>query len=253
MLYRVGYLCLGAAMTCFPVVAQIAEPIFAKSAVPFLPGSGSVKLDYVGGIGSSGVNSQVIPQTTLEAGGFEGLEFLAKFPLLRASPSLGAPAVIAGGQTTIGARYLLLGGAKRSYALSIQGVVESPTGDSQLVGNSLHLTPTLLGEWRPTGQIVIYSNLAFDRPIGGIGPKSAFFEYAHAVGWEIATHLVPLFELVGSTNTFNGRIQLVGQTELILRSGPHWEFKGGLALGLNSQTAHLGLHAQAAWFWGRRE
>jgi hypothetical protein len=67
----------------FPIRAQVAEPILTKSAIPFSPGTGSIKLDYAGGIGQGGGNSQVIPEGTLKLGVRDGLEVLARFPLLR--------------------------------------------------------------------------------------------------------------------------------------------------------------------------
>ena len=106
----IAYLFMGSAITCLPIGAQIAEPILTKSAIPFVLGAGSVKLDYAGGIGRSGGSSQVIPEGTLETGVLKGLEFLVRFPLLRVTSLLGGPTVVGGGQLAIGAQSLLAGG-----------------------------------------------------------------------------------------------------------------------------------------------
>lgn len=241
------------AILCLPIGAQIAEPILTKMAIPFARETGTVKLDYAGGIGRHGGSSQVIPEATLETGVLKGLEFLVRFPLLRVSPRPGGPAVIGGGQLAMGARYLLAGSAERSYAISVQTIVEAPTGDALLVGNATQLMPGVLADWHPTSQIVIHSNIMFDRSIGGTGRKSSFFEYANALAWMATDHFLPVFEFVGSTNTITGKTQLVGQPELIVLIGQHLELKGGLSLGLNSGTPHVGLRTQVGWFWGKRK
>jgi hypothetical protein len=241
------------AVASFSLQAQVAEPILTKSAIPFGTGAGSVKLDYAGGIGPEGGSSKVIPEGTLEAGVGDGLEVLARFPLLRVNLDALHDTVIGGGQFAMGARLLLTGGAARRYGLAIQGIVEAPTGDSRLVGNATQVMPTLLWYWRPISQVFVYSNLTFDRSIGGTGPSVAFLEYQTAVTWRATSHLVPAFEFVGSTNTIVGRTQLVGLPEVIFRTGPNLELKAGLQVGLNALAPELGIRVQLGWFWGKRQ
>lgn len=248
-----GYLYMAAAVAGFPIRAQVAEPILTKSAIPFVFGAGSVKLDYAGGIGRTGGSSQVIPESTLEAGVRDGLEVLVRFPLLRVNVQPRDATVVGGGQLAMGARYLLTGGADRTYAISVQAIVEAPTGDTRLVGNATQVMPAVFADWRPMSHVVIHSNLTFDRSIGGAGPSAADLEYSNAVVWRAMTHIAPAFELAGSTNTITGRTQLVALPEMILQAGPHLEWKVGLQRGLNAGTPHLGLRAQLGWFWGKRQ
>jgi hypothetical protein len=182
----------------------------------------------------------------------DGLEILARFPLLRVNQGAGHDSTIGGGQLAMGARYLLTGGAARSYGLAIQGVVETPTGDSRLVGNATQVMPTLLWYWHPAGQAFVYSTLTFDHSIGGTGPSVAFLEYHTAMTWRATSHFVPAFEFVGSTNTIAARTQLVALPEVIFRTGPNLEFKAGLQLGLNAGAPDLVLRVQMGWFWGKR-
>jgi hypothetical protein len=247
----IGYVCLVVAASV-SIHAQVAEPILTKSAIPFGAGAGSVKIDYAGGIGQAGGSSQVIAEGTLEMGLRDGLEVLARFPLLRVNMKPQHNTVIGGGQLALGARYLLTGGADRPYGVSIQAIVEVPTGDTRLVGNATQVMPTVLGYWRPLRQVFVYSSLGFDRSIGGAGPSAAFLEYQSAVTWRATIHFVPTFEFVGSTNAVVGRTQLVAVPEVILRAGPHLEWKAGLQLGLNAETPELGLRVQLGWSWGKR-
>jgi hypothetical protein len=132
-------------------------------------------------------------------------------------------------------------------------IMETPTGDTHLVGNATEVTPSLLAEWRPAPEIVIHSNLRFERSFGGTGARTAFLEYANALTWLATRHVVPAFEFVGSTNTISCRTELIVQPEMIFRAGPHWELKAGLQRGLNARTPSFGVRAQVAWFWGQRQ
>jgi hypothetical protein len=132
-------------------------------------------------------------------------------------------------------------------------IVEAPTGDTRLVGNATQVMGGALVDWRPTSRIVAHSNIMFDGSVGGTGRHSAFLEYSNAVVWAAANHFLPVFEFAGSSSTITGRTQLVGQPELIVPIGRHVELKGGLSLGLNSETSRIGLRTQVAWFWGKRK
>jgi hypothetical protein len=233
--------------------AQLAEPILTKSALPFPAGAGSLKLDFASGIGRAGGASQALPEGILEVGGpGSGLEFLVRFPLLRVNRGPQEATVLAGGQLAMGARYVLIGGPSRTYAVAVQGIVEVPTGSSELDGDSTQIIPTVLAEWRPIRHTTIYSNLSLDRPIGGRGPKAGFLEYSNAVTWSGLNHIVPAFELTGSTNTMTGRTELVALPEVLGAIGTHLEWKVGLQLGLIARTPRLGLRTQISWSWGGR-
>jgi hypothetical protein len=223
-----------------------------KTATPFGPGAGSLKLDYAGGIGQSGGSSQVIPEATLEAGAGKGLEAIARFPLIRVTPTSNGPAVIGGGQLAAGVRYLLSGGARRSYGVALQAIVEAPTGDTRLVGDATQVMPAVLVDWRPAHRLALYTNLLFDRSIGGTSPPTGFFGYGNAAVWQATTHFIPAVEFAGSTSIISGRTQLAAQPELIVREGQRWDLKAGVTFGLNPQTPHLALRAQLEWFWGNR-
>jgi hypothetical protein len=230
------------------ICGPTAEPILTRSAIPFAFGAGSVKLDYAGGVGRSGGNSQIVPEAMMEVGLQSGLEVLLRFPLLRVTRR--DSSVVGGGQLAAGARYLLTGGWGHTYAVSVQTVVEAPTGDTQLVGDATQVMPSILAEWRPAHQLAIHSNFTFDRSIGGTR-KAEFLEYANAVVWRGTNHLFPVFELVGSTNGFTGQTQLVAVPEMILRAGPHLEVKAALQLGLTAVTPAVGLRFELARMWGK--
>jgi hypothetical protein len=227
---------------------QTPEPILTRSAIPFASGAGSVKLDYAGGVGRLGGNSQIVPEAMLEVGLQSGLEVLLRFPLLRVTRR--DSSVVGGGQLAAGARYLLTGGWGHTYAVSVQTVVEAPTGDTQLVGDATQVMPSILAEWHPAHQLAIHSNFTFDRSIGGTR-KAEFLEYANAVVWRGTNHVFPVLELVGSRNGLTGQTQLVAVPEMILCAGLHLEVKAALQLGLTAVTPAVGLRFELARTWGK--
>jgi hypothetical protein len=232
--------------------AQVAEPILTKSAAPLEPGTGAIKLEYAGGLGSSGGSTQAIPEATLEEGILNGLELLQRFPLIRLTEPNGST-ILGGGQFAIGARRLLAGGAARAYAISFQGVVEVPTGNTRLVGDATQAMPTLLADYRLLKNIVAHANLTYDRSVGRTHSKASFLEYQSALTWRPGARLTPVVEFVSSTNTFSLRTQTITQPEIILRIGRRVEWKAGLQLGLTSATPPVGIRIQLATFWGKRD
>ena len=232
--------------------AQIAEPILTKSAVPFAPGAGGIKLDYAGGLGPSGGPTQIIPEATLEQGISNGLEFVLRFPLLRLSEANGST-IIGGGQLAFGARQLLVGAPSAPFAVSLQAILETPTGNTRIVGDAAQVMPTLLADWRPLRRVAAHTNVTFDRSFASRVSRASFLEYATAFAWDRSARWIPVLEFVGSTNTFNMRTQAVTQPEVILRVGTHLESKAGLQLGLTSNTPSVGIRIQFAAFWGKRD
>jgi hypothetical protein len=228
--------------------AQTSEPIHTKSAETLDRNEGSLKFDYAGDLLRSRPSSEVIPEATLELGLRKGLEGLLRFPLLRVT--VGNRAIIAGGQLAAGGRYLLLGGLSRSYAISVQAIVETPTGDGTIVGNATQVMPSLLAEWH-LGRLALHSNFTFDRSIGGTR-RSGFRAYENAVAWCTTARYVPVLEFVSSTNAITHRTQVIAQPELIIRIFAHLEYKMGVQLGVNSAAPPIGLRIQFAAFWGKR-
>ena len=229
--------------------AQTSEPILTKSAETLGRSEGSLKFDYAGDLLRSRTSSEVIPEATLELGLRNGLEGFLRFPLLRVT--VGTRAIIAGGQLAAGGRYLLLGGLARSYAISVQAIVETPTGDGAIVGDATQVMPSLLAEWH-LGRLALHSNFTFDRSIGGTR-RSGFRAYENAVAWHATARYIPVFEFVSSTNAITHRTQVIAQPELIIRLAAHFEYKMGMQFGVNSLTPPIGLRIQFAASWGKRK
>jgi hypothetical protein len=235
-----------------PAAGQIEEPILTKSALVFVPASGSVKLDYAGSLIHAGATSQIIPEFTVQAGIFQRVEGILRFPLLRVEPGNGAT-VIGGGQLAAGAKFLLMGDPGTNAAISVQGVVEAPTGDSRLVGDATQVMPEILADWRLTRHIVSYTNVSWDLSLGGTGKRVSLITYESALALATRLHLEPVLEFAGSTNSSTGRILAVVEPDLLFRKRAHFELKLGVPAGLNSNSPALGLHAQLAIFWGKTE
>ncbi len=239
----------GLLFTSLPASSQIEEPILTKSAQVFAPASGSLKLDYAGSLINNGASSQIIPEFTLQQGLANRLEGILRFPLLRFQPESGS-AVIGGGQVAIGAKYLLTGGPEANATISVQGVIEAPTGDSRLVGNATQVMSEIVADWHLTRRLISYTNLAWDSSFGGTARHMSFIGYDTTLALARRRRLIPALEFAGSTNTSNGRTQAVIQPDILFRKGAHFEFKLGVPAGLNAISPTLGIHAQLAIFWG---
>jgi hypothetical protein len=246
------YLCLILSINGAWLRAQVAEPILTKSAAPLGPGTGAIKLEYAGGLGASGGSTQAIPEATLEEGILNGLELLQRFPLIRLTVPNGST-ILGGGQLAIGARRLLAGGAARAYAISLQGVVEAPTGNTRVVGDATQVMPTVLADYRFLKNIAGHANITYDRSVGRTHTRASFLEYQTALAWRPGARFTPVVEFAGSTNTFKLRTQMITQPEIILRIGRRLEWKSGLQLGLTSNTPPVGIRIQLAAFWGKRD
>jgi len=102
-----------------PALAQFAEPIFTRSAIPNPLGTGSLKMDFVETLGASTRSrSAAIPESLLEIGLGRGLEAALMLPLLRVSQP-GGSSVPAGGQFSVALRYQLAGSADAKFAIAV--------------------------------------------------------------------------------------------------------------------------------------
>jgi hypothetical protein len=250
--WRAEYLCLILSTSGTWLCGQVAEPILTRSAAPLEPAAGAIKLEYAGGLGSSGGPTQAIPEATVEEGILNGLELLQRFPLIRLTVPNGST-ILGGGQLAIGARRLLAGGAAKAYAISFQGVVEAPTGNTRLVGDATQVMPAILADYRLPKRIAAHANLAYDRSVGRTLSRASFLEVQTALAWRPGAWFTPVVEYVASTDTFRLRTQMIMQPEIILRICGRLEWKAGLQLGLTSTTPPVGIRIQLATFWGKRE
>jgi hypothetical protein len=246
-----AHLWIAALLTCIPAAAQFNEPILTRTALPNPAGTVSLKFDFVTPIGqTTGVSSQAIPVSRLDVGLGRGFETVFQLPLLRVSEADGS-SVLAGGQFSVALRYLLAGSPTAKYAISVSGRLEVATGNSTVVGNSTQLMPMMLAEWHAVPRLLLRSNIAWNTTVGGTLGKIAYFEHANAVVWLASRHFMPVFEVVGGTNTLTGNTQLVVQPEVIVARSQHLELKTGLAIAL-VPTPRYAIQSQVAWFWGKR-
>ena len=211
----------------------------------------SLKLDFFSAVNPAAqISSQTVPESSLEIGLGRGFETVLQWPLLRVSKPDGS-SVLAAGQFSIALRYLLAGSSTARYAIAIAGRVEVPSGDSRIAGNETQLMPTILAEFRPTRNLLLRSNLAWNTTVAGTSGRFAFLEYSNAAVWLASRYWMPVLEVVGSTNTVRGDTQMIVQPELIVAPTRHLELKLGFSLGAVA-TERYSIRSQLAWFWGKR-
>lgn len=231
--------------------AHRLEPISTEFAVPFARKAGGLEITYEYEREGRGASEHAIPEAEIEIGILPRLQVNAGFPILRLKEGQDEPARVVGGRLEVGARYLLLGGATRSYALSVQAGAEAPTGASQLVGDATEVNAALhidkyLGE-----RLRAHSNLGWATTVGGSERPERVFRYSNALVWMASLRWNPVLEVVGETETRTGETRLAIQPEMIFWTNRHLEFKVGIPVGLTSSTPAIGVRAQIAILWGQ--
>jgi hypothetical protein len=248
---RAVLLCVIFSMSGMHLRAQALEPISTEFADPLGRGEGTLKVGYEYAHFAGARNGQLIPLLNLTIGVGRGLELDFQFPVFREKPADNQPALVGGGKVGVGVRYLLFGGETHRYSVSLIGIVEPPTGRKELVGDGSELRAGIFADRIVGNHIVLHSNIDWGTTVGGLSQRRPVLEYHDAVVWSAMSRVVPVFELVGDTNTATGKTDLALQPEIIIRGCTHLELKVGLPLGLTSSSPGIGIRTQLAILWDR--
>ncbi|MFQ5723247.1 MAG: hypothetical protein ACE5G6_02050 [Terriglobia bacterium] len=230
--------------------AHRLEPISTEFAAPFGPLAGSVEVTYEFEREGPGASEQAIPELELELGLLPRFQINLGYPLLRLDEGPGESPQVVGGRLEVGARYLLFGGAVRSYAVSLQVGVETPTGPTDAVGDFTQVGALLHVDKYLGERVRLHSNLGWETTIGGQERPERVFVYRSAVVWMRSLRWNPVLEVLGETETRTGETELALQPEIIFWVNRHLEIKVGVPVGLTSSTPDVGVRAQIAIVWG---
>ncbi|MFQ5778759.1 MAG: hypothetical protein ACE5IP_12205 [Terriglobia bacterium] len=230
--------------------AHRLEPISTEFALPFAPKAGVLEITYEYEREGEGASEHALPEAELELGLFPRLQINVGFPLLRIKEGTGEPTRVVGGRIEAGARYLLFGGAVESYAVSLQGTVEAPTGASEVVGDATEVGAALHVDKYLGERLRAHSNLGWSTSVGGSERPERVFRYSNALVWMATLRWNPVLEVLGETETRTGQTELAIQPEIIFWANRHLELKVGIPVGLTSSTPDIGVRAQIAITWG---
>jgi hypothetical protein len=230
--------------------AHRLEPISTEFAVPFAPKAGGIEITYEYERKGNGASEHAIPETEFELGLIPRLQINLGYPILRVKEGSGEPTRVVGGRLEAGARYLLFGGATRSYAVSVQAGVEAPTGASEVVSDATEVGAALHVDRYVGERGRLHSNLGWTTSIAGTDQPERLFHYSNAIVWMASLHWNPALEILGETETRTGETRLAVQPELIFWASRHLECKVGIPVGLTSATPAVGVRAQIAIIWG---
>lgn len=232
------------------VHAHTLEPISTEFALPFAPGAGTLQINYEYEREGNGASEHAIPETELELGLLPGLQINLGYPVFRIKEGMNEPARVVGGRLEVGARYLLFGGAVRTYAISLQAGVEAPTGADDVVGDATEVAAALHIDKYVGERVRLHSNLGWATTVGGSEPPERVFRYSNAVVWMASLRWNPVVEVLGETETRSGDTSLAIQPEMIFWANRHLELKVGIPVGLTSSTPGIGVRAQISIIWG---
>ncbi len=117
--------------------AHHLEPISTRFACPFEPGTGSLQVNYEHErFAREGIGVHLAPVAEFELGLTSHTQFSIEMPLI-VETHPGEPATAGAGHLEMSFRYLLAGGERKSYAISINPFVEAPTGNQRLAGDAV--------------------------------------------------------------------------------------------------------------------
>lgn len=232
------------------LLAHRAEPISTEFALPFEPGKGNLKFTFSYDRLGRGASEFALPEVELETGVVPHLQINVGIPVVRDKEGSDEPATSTVGKLKLGGRYLLSGGRTRRYAFSFEGSVAAPTGNRNVVGDATELRGGLFYDLFLSDRWVTHSNFSWSTTVGGRQKVERLFEYHNAVVWFATYHWLPVFELVGASDTASGRTDLAAQPEMIYHASNHFEIKFGLPVGLTATTPRVGVRAQIAIIWG---
>lgn len=237
--------CLAAPSTA----AHRLEPISTDFARPFHMGSGSLQINYEYER-RPGTRLHLIPETELEFGFAPRMQLSLEMPLIWNKPA-NEPAAVGAGHLEIGFRYLLSGGEGKSFAISLNPFVTTPTGNRTLAGDASEAGMALHLDKEFGKRVFFRGNYGWSSTIEGSEAPERIFFYRSALVLPATHRWNPGLEFLGETDTATGRTEFFLQPEMIYYVNRHWELKVGLPIRMAGAGAQVGLKAQIAWIFGR--
>ncbi len=194
----------------------------------------------------------LIPEVEFELGLTRRTQVSFEMPEIR-EKFAGEPATVGAGHLEIGFRYLVAGGPLKSYSISLNPRVEAPTGNRRIAGDATEVGLFLHYDKELGERVVLHGNYGWSSTIGGSEPPERLFRYHSAAVFLATLRWNPVLEIVGSTDTARWRTELAIQPEIIFWAGPHLELKLGLPVGLTGAAPRIGVRAQIAIIFGRKD
>ena len=232
--------------------AHRLEPISTHFARPFAPRTGSVEMTYeYERRRHEGLRTHLIPEAEFELGIGRRMQISLEVPVIREKAS-GEKAVYGGGHLEIGFRYLIAGGQKKSYAISINPFVAPTTGNRRLAGDATETGLALNFDKEFGRRAFFHGNYGWSLTVGGSEERERLFFHRSALVVPITKRWNPVVEVLGTTDTASSRSELVVQPEIIFYVNRHWELKVGVPVGLTKASPGIGVRAQVAWIFGRK-
>lgn len=233
-----------------PLCAHQGEPISTEFAAPFEPGEGNLQLNFEYLRSGRGAGEYALPEYDFELGLVPRFEVNMGYPLVGSEPGSGERFTVGGGKLDIGGRLLLLGGETESTSVSFQGTVTAAMGDSRLVGDAPELSGGIFIDHAISDRVFTHSNFSWGATVGEKQKPERTFTYHNAIVWFASFHWLPVFELLGDTETSSGRTDLAAQPEIIYHVNPHLELKFGVPVGITATTPRIGARGQVTIIWG---
>ncbi len=233
--------------------AHRLEPISTEFAAPFEPRTGSIEIGYAYERFESGRHTRhLIPEVEFELGLTSRTQVSFEMPEMR-EKFVDEPATVGAGHLEVGFRYLVAGGSLKRYSISLNPRVEAPTGNRRIAGDATEVGLFLHFDKELGERVVLHGNYGWSSTVGGTESPERLFRYHSAAVFLATLRWNPVVEILGSTDTARGTTELAIQPEIIFWAGPHLELKLGLPVGLTGSSPGIGVQAQIAIIFGRKD
>jgi len=235
----------------FPLlaVAHESEPINTEFASPLARRTANLNLDFQH---FRGRVDEDIAGIDFEYGVASRMQFAAGFPLAHRSLSSGQ-SVTGAGNLSLSYRYLLAGGNKKVFAVSINPEAEFPTGNPGIAERAYSTGAAIHVDAHRGDKLWFHSNWGYETPVAHFDEKENNFNFAMAGMYKVTESLHSVIEVFGRHEFNKSLTEMSIAPEVIYSIGKHWELKAAVPLGATSSTPSAGIQFRATWKIGPSE
>ncbi len=235
-------------LCCAEGFAHDSEPINTEFAAPFARGSGNIQFGAQYFRDESAYD--VVP-VEFEWGFAHRMQFSVAAPFTRREED--GRTDVRPGNVEIAYRYLLAGGSRRKFAVSINPEVTLPVGDKRVAERAYELGAAIHVDTHPLRRLWTHANLGYETPVAHFEQKDKIFFYRFAAMYHASKFVQPVLEVVGEREFREGVTRLAIVPEVILAPSHRWEIKAGVPLGVTRATPDAGLQLQITWKFGKHD
>src|SRR5262249_49047980 len=148
-------------------------------------------------------------------------------------------------------RYLVAGGNKRPFAVSINPEAELPTGNASISERAYTAGASVHVDAHRGEKLWMHSNLGYQTAVADFEQKSKDFNFPVSGMYDLTDKWCPVVELFGHHDFTGAVTEMSVAPEVIYSLAEHWELKLAVPIGTTSATPNIGVQFRVTWKIGR--